>query len=1436
MPEQMNYGSFTVTGLAGFGLPGSPVGTRVWHGTAVDAGKPGASGGPGVLIWACEPDPIAIGPEGADEAVRSFLAAGVAQRRLSEQTDGRVAPVRDLGVTSRGAYRVTDGLSLRLSDLIDARVRPTGAALKAILTAVLEATASLEAVGRGHGRLTPGRVLLQPVGGGARWRAVLDDAAEAGEAKDAESDLRGVGRLLYELVVLEAYRPTAGYPLEESSGFRLLGRSSSAWLALTNTLLDPSLTYGGTLTSADVLDQLSKINTKESRGHAGLWIGLAAAVLIGGGGFGAWYMTRPQEEPVPVVLAEVNLDHLDRWGVHAEAWGLAFRNDRNAGARDRLKSDAELARGLVEPIEALSMDALNPLEVSDASVRSMDAVRQWLLDNTSPLLEDLKFGGSIQQAYNALEGGSAAIRAWSVLARAKELEAVWAGDRGWSNAASYVRGLVEPLDRDVFDNDLASDLTALLDAAPRLESIEERYGSLVARAGRVAAAGAAVPEVEEPADEMLLAFEGFVSDALRVDGSGGDDEGALAAVEGRLSEIEELAAMLEGFVGDGWRRVERELFAAEGETLAAYRGGEELSPELYGRWVVEAGSEAFRSLDPADDPRNGWGAPGRLAEMESGLRALRAEYPAEAEAEIGGRAFDSEIRALRVAVGETEDLPWKRRFRERVEASFAATDNAVLALERDIEDVITRVRVTWAELVPTLEGRDRVTAGGVASLDRAYRDRRDELIDLNRADENAKELRRQEAALREFVIGVESALSAVPEWRDRPSGFSAAGFDAARRARLDTAASAAVEAAAWDGSAFASDAAFERELVAQADAVEVWLGEVVDLAADYAEAERIIEGVYLPDEPGADGRTLIEVVRPWRDGELLGDETVRSAVGESVDRAEAVMEAWEARDPGELATLATRVDVPIAVASVAYARVGEASLDAWPEGVDEMERDLAAWGRVTAGAEAIGDAVRRAAVVDRARATALSRVEKGLGSLDSAAEMEAGLGAVGDAGVPLGALPAWVRFNAALAEARRGEFGEAPEDEVRALAGSTAEALGRLSADIGGDAARDGWIAEVAALAEPPEDEGPALEPESIGPGEAGWTAVANEDFSRLTYTGPDGAGGQVTLEFAAVEMENDEGDPELVYFCTTEVSIRVLNAIVATNDNGWRELAGAWPAFNEARVNAEQGVESTWIGARSWRWDAGLQRLVPTRTWLTPTSDMQPERPAYPANLGDADDPTAVSEAQGRPSVDHPVNFLAPDAAELAAEWVGARLPTEEEWAAAYARYESDQPASAWNLRDEALGQQRAYLNGLQQGGETSLVPLPEEGSFVVGRGRLDAASAVWAFDDRRLWFDVVEPDPGARGQVLRGLIGNVGELGAARRGWLLLGGSAFSAAGADIAAATQPEAVPSRDRRNGYSDIGFRLVFSAEGALRASVNRQLARLLESPPYVLGR
>ncbi len=343
----------------------------------------------------------------------------------------------------------------------------------------------------------------------------------------------------------------------------------------------------------------------------------------------------------------------------------------------------------------------------------------------------------------------------------------------------------------------------------------------------------------------------------------------------------------------------------------------------------------------------------------------------------------------------------------------------------------------------------------------------------------------------------------------------------------------------------------------------------------------------------------------------------------------------------------------------------------------------------------------------------------------------------------------------------------------------------------------------------------------SLYPHGGGWRPRATAGGS-VSYTWPQGH----TIHFVLVDASGGQGKP--TYIGTTEVSLGLFMDVVASA-NQWREVMRLLKAYDV--------MDDTRRGPRVWELTRRGKAIQPSREWLFRRPGI--DRP-YPAGL----DP-------GRPSREHPIQYVSPDAALFVARLLGCRLPTAAEWRAAAARVKG-QPA---NLRDATWKRQQQHVVALHA--DRRHLDWPDAGIFLPVDVRVRSegeAALVSGGDDGHLWFA-----PVGEGSGLRDVVGNVAEFvfeapaavetalapqklsaDAVRavidqhgKQLAVIGGSALS----------PPELWDGRQRpfgqaypvaldmmRDGLSDVGFRLAFSVP--IEATVAK-LKRLVRQQGYL---
>jgi hypothetical protein len=283
----------------------------------------------------------------------------------------------------------------------------------------------------------------------------------------------------------------------------------------------------------------------------------------------------------------------------------------------------------------------------------------------------------------------------------------------------------------------------------------------------------------------------------------------------------------------------------------------------------------------------------------------------------------------------------------------------------------------------------------------------------------------------------------------------------------------------------------------------------------------------------------------------------------------------------------------------------------------------------------------------------------------------------------------------------------------------------------------------------------------------------------------------------------------------------------------------------------------------RAWRWAAGrgneAGRIAPSSEWIQSSrpsvGERDNRRPAYAPQFLRAGSDGKAMIPEMAPRVGSPMQFVSPGAAAYAAALVGCRLPTPAEWQLAAG---SGAPAEGTpNLRDQTWQAQHDYVAATrrQMIATQDQFIWPDARVFpAAGAAVGEAAAPVpGAAADGWVWFaPVVEGATGfahLRGNVAEYVVGGAtsGPLPADARSAnefvnrrsrdiAVIGASALSAA------EEKPETplpLGDLDSLGGWSDVGFRLAFSATGtqAPRRSMAEVVASLLSgsgADPYLL--
>ncbi|MHC4528828.1 MAG: hypothetical protein ACYS29_13215, partial [Planctomycetota bacterium] len=114
--------------------------------------------------------------EQAKTEIAMFLNSARIQQEVAAGGAQHWAPIYEHGLTSEGAFYVTDRYDRSLQQLIDGRLRISTQSLHAIVEAIAQGLVELKnARGRPHGNLKAANVLIRGTGGMAQAELVLCD-------------------------------------------------------------------------------------------------------------------------------------------------------------------------------------------------------------------------------------------------------------------------------------------------------------------------------------------------------------------------------------------------------------------------------------------------------------------------------------------------------------------------------------------------------------------------------------------------------------------------------------------------------------------------------------------------------------------------------------------------------------------------------------------------------------------------------------------------------------------------------------------------------------------------------------------------------------------------------------------------------------------------------------------------------------------------------------------------------------------------------------------------------------------------------------------------------------------------------------------------------------------------------------------------------------
>lgn len=1363
--------------------------------SVLTARRAGEAGPDTYVVKHCRP-PAFIGPEEAGEQIRGFLDQAAVQQAVASGAGDHWAPVHDKGELPDGAYYVTDRYELHAGQLIQGLVQLDGRALYTIISSVAAGLDELKtAASRPHGNLKPTNVLIGRSERGVVGRVALCDplaAARLDPERDWGADLSAVGELLYGLVTHRQYPGVMAWPVEIDAAWTRLGRKARQWCDLCNALLAPADT-GESIT----LDKLAaKLIPLKPPPPWPRW----KKVLVGGGA-GATVVLLGLLLIVSFNGSQRGVDVPECEVVSAEWHALCdAMHEDNGWLRKFLgRVSADVQQSVLGP----QWDKYIEREFDTGGIFVRGGGGEAGSKHIHDHPEDLNSIGQClaSDAIDAMQSIETEIKAWEARGRLVDR---WKARTWMRNATAWV-------------NDIAS--SALPGSGGRYvevwSTILEINLELVGRIDKaVSEIDDRIDEILEVDDEILQRVVELRPPLTQIPVDSRDD---LETLSTRLVETAEL---LDRILQVDYATLDRQ-FLAEADVYPIARDEYPLTARIFSMWIEQTSDWA--PIDRAVVEQPDWAT---KIEVLTGLNETYSEI-------CGSDVVVDEVRSFKDQIADiasnTAALVPDRLYTkdlQGVRKRIAGANRDISSLTDQIKAGINRCKQSWGELLAGYNERARDRPYESAKVNDRWNKLATEIVaallksvrnnwdlesqvghDLARLDDLLNDLDQSRSAPipAKSSIGVDVDIvdSVRRGWRDeildkilRQLDLS----DLLDGIDLDK---------LWENydSRVADAKSFLTHIATLEQALKTDTG-LDSLGSLYTDCKKILDPTEYEDlweavELVVDQYRLVETVSGLDDRVRL-----RQFVREPDNWSSVVLAAWRRlvwlppNDPG---SIDRDFDIRMAVSRV----------------IDHLRRQ---------GVEAPSDTFEGESTD---LWTAYARSARTPMAFDLVADR------TGDFGVDLTKVdePA-IGFNLRLRQLGEDLSGltddtkcerELDEFVDRELTGSAARLVGvpelldnlkKISSGQSGPSFAD------------------------LGPGAVrqGWVARADADNSVVQYT-LEGHGHTVTFRRIG---ESD------TYLCTDEMSLALFIDLIST--------AGAWKACTYVIPTGALD------GPRVWEWDQNTTSLIKASSWIR----------GEPANYY-----VDVAVAPIPPNGQHPINRVSPAAAIYAASLMGCRLPFVKEWHDAVTDTHGvvadsleglatpnlgmaqalQRIGRSWNLRGNDFAAQLAWVN---------LCRIAAAGTLAVSNYQMPDAKAFWpkgavskcptcrtgvATNRDTLWFFETGSE---NSSTFLNLIGNVAEYvfatdhavsfdadvplddalkalhGDLKNRSLIsvIGGSSVS----DPWQIPPWKASPLQIRRpsDGYSDVGFRVAFTATDVRQTCLAAARKQFEPYPPYLL--
>ncbi len=1367
-----NFGDYETTGEI----------ARVGLGVVYGARKSGGKGGAKFTVKVCHSESLALDSETMSSNVRAFMDRVDVQQRVAAAGSKYWAPVLDASCTNDNGYYVTEFFENSISKMVRGKVRLDAAALYHVVYSIVQGLVDLkETAGRAHGNLKDlGNILLGGTGSVHRRKVVMSDPAPTADLdEDSEAvDLRTLGGLIYQLVLHQSISSTGQAQMGEA--WDRLGKFGEGWVLLTNELLQAGRGGSGRLSLDELPGRLKDL--KSVQRSKGPWVG-AAGLLIAAGVTAFFLFGGPPPPPPPPPppkispdVAKKSWDQLvkaiygdDAWfgALEAQLFGKEV-DDVVKEARARVMRNAHFRDNIIGPLEALRKQNLrvDPREIIGKPAANFRALIRHELE------ED--HFEKVVQAWEIVKGIRDQLKGeWDVVGDLENASKVFVMQRGWDNLGHMLGQLVGRIKN--FESEgqavnLMQNLAAGIRIHTQVNDVMNNVDFLDNRQKRFL----------ETKDPVFVQFGMFRQSSLLDPAMEGEREFDIATAQRVLRVIDDeqkkfrtLTEEWAKFLKEKWGNVVSSEMAAPANKFVNPPSGmvADVKADDFTSRVAEAAQCV--KVDSASVNLNRKNVEGRHKQAVDLMVKLREEKLEAAKL----AAFEAKLKVFKGQMDVMGKRPVIERSHEMVGADYETLYREFSAFTAQLQEEQAKPTEWVADV-----RKEQTVVGGTVAVNAAWVRTRDGLLSQHTVQEleDAKvekfiPLRRKVRALRKMLQGVDLAFGkgltgtgpGGRAWTSKEQAVATA----IREERIKT---------------FLDGLSVETQLEKpESDWASLWKGtveqyeasrkELGQMLGDFSMVAGMLDGGYLLSESNAaaGGRSVGGIAAQWTSSGLYGSSHVQGLIKPVVDRVGELRTVEGENDRAKLQQLVLAAGTDgVARRRSAYVRLGKLS-SLWPASVAELNADGRLRKRMETFVAALGDKKTRAKVLtDEMAAEAHRRWEVCFAGVKDKSELAKLLGDRKSYGVVDAKLSEKNRVNLGLLALSKDVAGVKPSDEGKVDEATLQRHVAKLKGLVEGlsddgvktDAVIKGLLGQLETAATVNKDEN-QIDPNKSGPA----LGLINGITWRVKKSGPSGAyvdyetvlrGATYKLRF--VRVKPSTGRP--FYICSTEVGEAFFRDVVEVAKQwevyrGRKDVAGR---YRRRGANKEVYALMTSFdtrsadprkGPRAWTWSSQRDGMQKTPSWLRKHSNFN-----NPNDL--VFDPKHVKAGKATP-----INYISAEAAMYFSRQLGCRLPTGDEWKAAYAAMVKAGGLGTPNLRDPTFGKQLAHCKTKNPANALNPVEYPDADIFLPQSLFATAQGAAAQVDgnvkdDGVLWFDGIANGPAnSSGTQIYHLVGNVSE-----------------------------------------------------------------------------